>query len=107
MVATTTTATPNSSVAPTTPPSVPTSVKIVSGVLKAKSTITAYPSILALVVGIIVLICLLLLNPPFVHKRGMNPIYRREPDLFRAGIIALIVSALAYVTPIFILNKKS
>lgn len=60
------------------------------------------PAFIAFCAGLVVLIVLVALNPPFVQKRVDNPIHKGSPDLVKALIYSIIIAGGVYVLPLLV-----
>ena len=65
------------------------------------------PMFVSLCTGLVVLVVLVLLNPPFVQKRMENPIHRASPDLIKASVYSIVVAVMVYVIPILASKTNS
>jgi len=58
------------------------------------------PFFIAICAGLVTMMILILLNPPFIQKKVDNPIHKSSPDLVKILIYSLIAAATVYVLPI-------
>lgn len=65
------------------------------------------PALLSAAAGALVLLLLVTINPPFVHARQTNPMYRARPDFARILTLSAAAAAITYLLPLVLSRRRS